>query len=51
MSGFKKFFVDWSNSQIREKHGDCVTPHPERRLGNIPQAIAKNTICKKYKVN
>lgn len=49
-SGVEKFFIDWSNMQIREKHGECVTPEPERKIGNIPQTIAKNTVCKKFKV-
>jgi len=48
-SGVEKFFIDWSNMQIREKHGECVTPEPERKIGNIPQTIAKNTVCKKFK--
>ena len=49
-SGVEKFIIDWSNMQIREKHGECVTPEPERKIGNIPQTIAKNTVCKKFKV-
>ena len=49
-SGLEKFFIDWSNMQIREKHGECVTPEPERKIGNIPQTIAKNTVCRKIKV-
>lgn len=48
VSGVQKFFIDWSNHQIRERHGDCVTPEVERR-GGIQQAIAKNTVAKKYK--
>jgi len=48
-SGLEKFFIDWSNMQIREKHGECVTPEPERKIGNIPQTIAKNTVCRKIK--
>ena len=47
-SGVQKFFIDWSNHQVREKHGDCVTPDMERR-GGIQSSIAKNTVCKKYK--
>ena len=47
-SSAQKFFIDWSNHQVREKHGDCVTPDMERR-GGIQTAIAKNTVCKKYK--
>ena len=50
-SGVEKFFIDWSNMQIREKNGECVTPEPERKIGNIPQTIAKNTVCKKFKVS
>ena len=49
-SGVEKFLIDWSSMQIREKHGECVTPEPERKIGNIPQTIAKNTVCKKVKV-
>lgn len=48
VSGVEKFFIDWSNHRIREQHGDCVTPDLERRSG-IGQAIAKNTVAKKYK--
>ena len=48
VSGVEKFFIDWSSHQIREKHGDCVTPDPEHRVG-IQQTIAKKTVCKKYK--
>ena len=49
-TGVEKFFIDWSNTQIREKHGACVTPEQERKIANIPQTIAKNTVCKKFKV-
>ena len=48
VSGLQKFFIDWSSHQVREKHGDCVTPDVERRVG-VQSAIAKNTVCKKYK--
>ena len=48
VSGLQKFFIDWSSQQVREKHGDCVTPDVERRVG-VQSAIAKNTVCKKYK--
>ena len=49
-SGLEKFFIDWSNMHIREKHGECIIPEPERKIGNIPQTIAKNTVCRKIKV-
>lgn len=48
-SGVEKFLIDWSSTQIREKHGECVTPEQERKIKNIPQTIAKNTVVKKYK--
>ena len=46
-TGVEKLFIDWSNSTVREGVG---TPESQRKLGAIPQTIAKNTVCKKFKV-
>ena len=46
-TGVQKFLIDWSNSTVREGVG---SPESQRKLANIPTAIAKNTICKKFKV-
>ena len=46
-TGVQKFLIDWSNSTVREGAG---SPESQRKLANIPTAIAKNTICKKFKV-
>ena len=46
-TGVEKILIDWSNSAVRE---GANTPESQRKLGAIPQTIAKNTVCKKFKV-
>ena len=46
-TGVEKLFIDWSNSTVRE---GAATPESQRKLGAIPATIAKNTVCKKFKV-
>ena len=43
----QKFLIDWSSSTVRE---GVATPESQRKLANIPTAIAKSTVCKKFKV-
>ena len=47
-TGVEKFLIDWSNNTVRE---GVSTPEAQRKLANIPTAIAKNTVCKKFKVH
>ena len=46
-TGVEKLLIDWSNCTVRE---GAATPESQRKLGAIPQTIAKNTVCKKFKV-
>ena len=47
-TGVEKLLIDWSNSTVRE---GAATPESQRKLvAGIPQTIAKNTVCKKFKV-
>ena len=46
-TGVQKLLIDWSNSTVREGAG---TPESQRKLGAIPQKVAKSTVIKKFKV-
>ena len=47
-TGMERLLIDWSNSTVREGNS---TPESKRKIGAIPQTIAKNTVCKKFKVS
>jgi len=47
-TGMQRLLIDWSNSTVRE---GAATPESKRKIGAIPQTIAKNTVCKKFKEN
>ena len=47
-TGMERLLIDWSNSTVRE---GASTPESKRKIGAIPQTIAKNTVCKKFKVS
>ena len=47
-TGMERLLIDWSNSTVRE---GAATPESKRKIGAIPQTIAKNTVCKKFKVS
>lgn len=47
-TGVQKLLIDWSNSTVREGAG---TPESQRKLGAIPQKVAKSTVIKKFKEN
>jgi hypothetical protein len=44
------FFPDWTNSAVSQKHGNSAAQNSSR-IGDLHHIIAKNTICKKYKVS